>query len=114
MNSSSDPGRCVGLTTPTTPRQLEKTILVFLAAYDYALKICGNLAFSLARTSSGTSTTLGNSPFSFRLYGWHASIKMRLLKLPGKNIGSRPEDQAFCTMSMSVTGSKRVPIAHRT
>src|SRR5436309_16005837 len=94
INSSSDPGRCVGLTTPTTPRQLVKTINSFQSFQGFQpfhsfqririqplellkslerpepfcyLKICGNFALSCWRTFCGTSTTLGNSPLSFRL-----------------------------------------------
>ena len=43
-----------------------------------------------------------------------ASIRMRLLKLPGRNSGSRLEAQAFWMMSISTFGSKRVHIAHST
>lgn len=47
-------------------------------------KICGNFARSLARRTGLTSTTVGNVPLSFISYGMQASIRIRLLKLPGR------------------------------
>src|SRR5438105_985353 len=47
-------------------------------------KIWPNLAFTLARSSALTSTTFGKVPASFLSYGMQASIRMRLLKLPGR------------------------------
>ena len=40
---------------------------MIFVCYDCNLNNCGNFAFNCARTLSGTSTTLGNSPRSFRL-----------------------------------------------
>src|SRR5262249_35588324 len=77
-------------------------------------KICGNFARSRPRKSPLTSTTVGKVFLSFISYGMQASIRIRLLKLPGRNSGSRFDAHAFWIRSMSILGSNRVHIAHST